>query len=131
MEKTNHFGLSTKTSPADPVVPAKKQMIELRKILFHKRGDAIVEEVMNIALQEEHPLKGLCLKMAFDRILPQSEFEDIEKGGGIRTLIVDRSCGGKVTFRAVGGGVVEIEDESGLGSPLTLEHGEENDTRDQ
>lgn len=122
--KINSFGLTTKTSPAEPVVPAKKQLIDLRKILLNKRADEVVNEVIDIALKEEHPLKGLCLKMAFDRILPQSEFEDIEKGGGIRTLIVDRSCGGKVTFRAVGGGVVEIEEDNDLGSPVIIEHGE-------
>ena len=122
MGKINAFGLPTKRSPIEEPLPAKKQMIDLRKLIFNKRGDEIVEEVIKLALETEHPLKALCLKMAFDRILPQSEFEDVEKaGGGIRTLIVDRSCGGKVIFRAAGGAIVEVEDDE---SGLLIEHGE-------
>jgi hypothetical protein len=80
-EKPNVFGMPTKTSEHTPPPPAKTQMIELRKLLLSERGDAVVKKVIDIALDDEHPVQGAALKMCMDRLLPMTEFEKAQAGG--------------------------------------------------
>lgn len=86
MEKgKNAFGLVSKTSNMPVSEPPKKQLIELRKLLLDERADEVVRKVVNIALDDEHPVQAAALKMCMDRLLPMSEFE--KAGGGSRPTI--------------------------------------------
>lgn len=123
MNDKNAFGLTTKTSEHTEALPAKKQLIELKKLLLEAKSDEVISKWLAICVNDEHPQQMTAIKMAIDRMLPISEFEDAEKGGGIRTVIIDRSCGGKVIIKT-GGGSIEMSNEEYLGSPETLEHGE-------
>jgi hypothetical protein len=51
-----------------------------------------------------------ALKMAIDRMLPVSEFDKDKGQGGIKTVIIDRSCGGKVIIRT-GDSSIEIPED--------------------
>ena len=77
MEKTNAFGLTTKTSEKPEIVPAKKQLIELRKLLLNEKGDDVVKKLLEIALNDEHPQQMTAIKSVVDRLLPMSEFEKL------------------------------------------------------
>ena len=121
MSKLNAFGLQTKTSEHVEPPPAKKQMLELRKILLEQRAELVVTKLLDIALNDEHPQQMAAVKTVIERVLPMSEFEKEGAGSGIKVYI-DRSCGGKLTL-TVGGVSNEVEDDP-MGSPLTLENGE-------
>ena len=84
-EKTNSFGLTTKTSETTPALPAKKQLFELRKLLLDEKAEEVVKKVIEIALSDEHPVQSAALKMCMDRLLPVSEFE--KAGGGTRPTV--------------------------------------------
>ena len=73
----NVFGLATKTSEHTEVAPAKKQMIELRKILLNEKGDDVIKKLLEIALNDEHPQQMTAIKSVVDRLLPMSEFEKL------------------------------------------------------
>ena len=73
----NVFGLATKTSEHIETAPAKKQMIELRKILLNEKGDDVVKKLLEIALNDEHPQQMTAITKVIDRILPMSEFEKL------------------------------------------------------
>jgi len=121
MSKTNAFGLSTKTSNKPEIVPAKSQLITHKKMLLEKRADEVLEKMISSALNEDSPSHSMALKWCGDRMLPMSEFEDEGKKGGIKTVIIDRSCGGKVIVKT-GGGSVEIGEEEFEGN--LIENGE-------
>ena len=123
MEKSNAFGLVTKTSEHTEAQPARKQLVELKKLLLEAKSDEVIQKWLAICVNDEHPQQMAAIKMAIDRMLPISEFEDAEKGGGIKTVIIDRSCGGKVIIKT-GGGVIEMDTQEYLGSPDAIEHGE-------
>ena len=121
LEKPNIFGLTTKTSEHEEV-PAKRQLIDTKKLLLEGRADEVITKMIGIALTDGHPVQGTALKWCGDRMLPMTEFE--EKGkAGITTVIIDRSCGGKVIIKQ-GGGSIEMDTEEYLGSPDTFENGE-------
>ena len=77
----NAFGMTTTAKPILPVDPPKAQLVELRKLILAERGDDVVKKVLEIALDDNHPVQGAALKMAMDRLLPMSEFEKATAGG--------------------------------------------------
>lgn len=120
----NIFGLSTKTSVIVPEqTPAKRQLLDLRKILLEERGELVVKKLLDIALNDEHSGQMAALKLAVDRLLPVSEFDKDKGSGGIKTVIIDRSCGGKVTIKT-GNGSIEMSDDD-YSESLIIE-GEDN-----
>lgn len=119
----NAFGLTTKTSEHTEAQPAKKQLIELKKLLLEAKSDEVIQKWLAICVNDEHPQQMAAIKMAIDRMLPISEFDDEGKGGGIKTVIIDRSCGGKVIIKTSGGSI-EMDTQEYLGSPETFENGE-------
>jgi hypothetical protein len=92
-EKPNAFGLATKTSEHVEPLPASRQLIDLRKILLNEKGSDVVKKVIDIALNDEHPVQGAALKMCFDRLLPISEFE--KNSGGSRPVVTINISGMK------------------------------------
>jgi hypothetical protein len=50
-------------------------MKELREMMIRSGGKDVVEKVVEIALNDEHPGQMAALKMCLDRTLPVSMFE--------------------------------------------------------
>lgn len=48
---------------------------ELKQMLIEGKGQKIVQKVIDIALDDEHPSQMAALKMCMDRALPMSAFE--------------------------------------------------------
>ncbi len=55
----------------------QKQRIQQFKemLLTDRNGTAIINKIIETALDDDHPNQAACLKMAIDRILPASIFE--------------------------------------------------------
>ena len=51
------------------------RMKELREMMIRSGGKDVVEKVVEIALNDEHPGQMAALKMCIDRTLPVSMFE--------------------------------------------------------
>lgn len=102
----------------------KKRMQEFKnQLLTEHNVTSVTRKVLAIALDDEHPGQMAALKMCWDRQMPVSIFEENDGKAGVTTVIIDRSCGGKVTIKGKGGDV-EIDNETYLGSPETYENGE-------
>ena len=84
-DKPNVFGLQTKSSEPAENLPAKRQLFELRKLLLDEKAEEVVKKVIEVALNDEHPVQGAALKMCIDRLLPISEFE--KSSGGQRPTV--------------------------------------------
>lgn len=52
---------------------------ELKELLLKSGGKSVVQKVLDIAMDDEHPGQMTALKMCMDRTLPTSLFEK-EKG---------------------------------------------------
>jgi len=48
---------------------------ELKKMLVESKGEAVVKKVIDIALDDDHPMQMAALKMCMERALPVSLFE--------------------------------------------------------
>ena len=57
------------------------QMIELKARLLATAGTRVVDKVISIALNDDHPGQMAAAKMCMDRALPLSLFERDVKGG--------------------------------------------------
>jgi hypothetical protein len=56
----------------------QKQRVELfkKKLLTDENGNAVIQKVMAVALDDEHPGQMAALKMCLDRMLPLGLFEE-------------------------------------------------------
>lgn len=112
LEKPNVFGLTTRSKEhEEPVV--KTSLITQRKVLLEDKANEVIQKILKIALNDEHPKQDVFLKWAGDRMLPVSEFEKDKGQGGIKTVIIDRSCGGKVIIKT-GDSSIEMETDEYL-----------------
>lgn len=57
------------------------RMLELKARLLATSGDGIIDKVVSIARNDEHPGQMAALKMCMDRMLPVGLFEKDAKGG--------------------------------------------------
>ena len=98
-ERTNNPELNAVTrSPIGTAQGNKQRMQEFKnKLLTEVNGNAIINKMIQIALDDEHPGQATALKMCADRILPTSIFE--EKKDGSRTAI-------NITISGIGESVV-------------------------
>ena len=48
---------------------------ELKRMLVESKGEAVVKKVIDIALNDDHPMQMAALKMCMERALPVSLFE--------------------------------------------------------
>ena len=48
---------------------------ELKKMLIESKGEAVVKKVIDIALNDDHPMQMAALKLCMERALPVSLFE--------------------------------------------------------
>jgi hypothetical protein len=110
MNKSNIFGLPSKSGAIAEPAENKVTNITKKKLLLEGKSDEIIKKMLSIAVDDEHPGQMAALKMAIDRMLPVSEFDKDKGQGGIKTVIIDRSCGGKVIIRT-GDSSIEIPED--------------------
>ena len=81
---------------------------EFKARLLATAGDRVVDKIIHIALDDEHPGQMAALKMCADRILPMSYFErDKATGGKSAVNITNTGVGGETTI--IGGNTPEGE----------------------
>ena len=106
---SNIFGLKTNSSTFVEPVLSKTPSLSQKKFLIEEKSNEVLKKILAIALDDEHPKQDVFLKWAGDRMLPMSEFDKDKGQGGIKTVIIDRSCGGKITIKT-GSDSVEIDE---------------------
>jgi len=75
---------------------------EFKARLLATSGDKVINKIINIALDDEHPGQMAALKMCMDRVLPVSYFEkDKATNGRSAVSITITGVGGETTI--VGG----------------------------
>jgi hypothetical protein len=63
--------------PISTKLGQKQRVQQFKELLMTDRnGTAIINKIIEVALDDEHPNQAACLKMAVDRLLPTSLFED-------------------------------------------------------
>jgi hypothetical protein len=92
-----------------PMTESQK-LKELRKMMVEGRGKAVVQKIIDIALEDGHPGQMAALKMCVDRTLPMSMFE---KGNGQRSAVT-------INITGLDGIPLQIGAPSAT-EPLTLE----------
>src|SRR6056300_335370 len=55
---------------------------EFKARILATAGDRVIDKIINIALNDEHPGQMAALKMCMDRVLPVSYFEKDKMNGG-------------------------------------------------
>jgi hypothetical protein len=83
---------------------------ELRRMMIEGRGKAVVQKIIDIALEDGHPGQMAALKMCVDRTLPVSMFE---KSNGQRSAVT-------INITGLDGTPLQIGAPSAA-EPLTLE----------
>ena len=106
---SNIFGLKTNSSTFVEPVLSKTPSLSQKKFLIEEKSNEVLKKILAIALDDEHPKQDVFLKWAGDRMLPMSEFDKDKGQGGVKTVIIDRSCGGKITIKT-GSDSVEIDE---------------------
>lgn len=76
----------TKGKLGRPVGDAGR-LIEFKERLLATGGTRIIDKVISIALNDEHPGQMAALKLSLDRILPLSAFDAAKNNGGISPQI--------------------------------------------
>lgn len=63
------------------------RIAEFKARLLSTTGDKVIQKVLDVALNDEHPGQMAALKMCMDRMLPLSIFEkEAKKGGNAITI---------------------------------------------
>lgn len=71
---------------------------EFKARLLATSGDKVINKIINIALDDEHPGQMAALKMCMDRVLPMSYFEKDKMSQGKSSVnITITGVGGKIT----------------------------------
>jgi hypothetical protein len=79
---------------------------EFKARLLATSGDKVINKIINIALDDEHPGQMAALKMCMDRVLPMSYFEKDKMSQGKSSVnITITGVGGKITE----GEIIEAE----------------------
>lgn len=74
---------------------------EFKARLLATSGDKVINKIINIALDDEHPGQMAALKMCMDRVLPMSYFEKDKMSQGKSSV--------NITITGVGGKITESE----------------------
>jgi len=89
---------------------------EFKARLLATSGDKVINKIIQIAQDDEHPGQMAALKMCMDRVLPLSYFEkDKQSGGKSSVQITITGVGGDTIITgddAIEGEVVDVTPES-------------------
>lgn len=77
---------------------------EFKARILATAGDRVIDKVVNIAMNDEHPGQMAALKMCMDRVLPMSYFDKDKNGNGRSSV--------SITITGVGGDTTIIGDSS-------------------
>lgn len=91
----------------------KSRMEEFKVRLLAIGGNRIIDKVVAIAKNDEHPGQMAALKMCMDRMLPMSLFEKDARGGRSAVTINIVSTDGQVTIDGKEEDVIDIEEVDG------------------
>lgn len=84
------------------------RMNEFKARLLATAGDRVIDKVIGIALNDEHPGQIAALKMCMDRVLPMSYFEKDKQSSGKSSISISiTGVGGETTI--IGGDIPEGE----------------------
>ena len=87
----------------------KQRMQEFKnKLLKEENGNKILQKVLEVAMDDDHPSQAACLKMAFDRLLPMSMFEESKNNSDRPTINI--SITGIGEAKVDSGAVIEHDD---------------------
>jgi hypothetical protein len=92
---------------------------ELKARLLATTGDKVINKIVEIALQDGHPVQAAALKMCIDRVLPISYFEK-DKQGGSRPSV-------SITITGVGGEQTIINGADSADDVTDVEYEEHKD----
>ena len=85
---------------------------ELKARLLATSGDKVISKVIEIALQDGHPVQSAALKMCMDRVLPVSYFDKKNDTGGRNAVsITITGIGGDTTIVGNSGNDDAVEGE--------------------
>ena len=82
---------------------------ELKARLLATSGDKVITKVIQIALEDGHPVQAAALKMCMDRVLPVSYFDKKNETGGRNAISITITGVGDTTV--TGGDAIEGEYE--------------------
>lgn len=86
---------------------------EFKARILATAGDRVIDKVVNIAMNDEHPGQMAALKMCMDRVLPMSYFDKDKNGTGKSSV--------SITITGVGGDTTIIG-ESAEEEGTIIEH---------
>jgi hypothetical protein len=87
----------------------KQRMQEFKnKLLTEENGNKVLMKVLEVAMDDEHPGQSAALKMAFDRLLPMSMFEESKNNSDRPTINI--SITGIGDAKVDSGNVIEHDD---------------------
>jgi len=85
---------------------------ELKARLLATSGDKVISKVIQIALEDGHPVQSAALKMCMDRVLPVSYFDKKNDTGGRNAVsITITGIGGDTTIVGNSGNDDAVEGE--------------------
>lgn len=90
---------------------------EFKARLLATSGDKVINKIINIALDDEHPGQMAALKMCMDRVLPVSYFEkDKTTNGKSSVSITITGVGGDTTIvgSEAEGDIIDVTPESNI-----------------
>lgn len=102
-----------KPAPAILRDSTKKRTQEILSVMLSKKGRAVVEKVLNKALDDVDPDQMACLKLCMDRMIPVSYFEKEKSSGSKGVTIQILGVGGVGEVPRFAENVIENEDEDG------------------
>ena len=97
-------------APRKLAMTESQKIKELRRMMIEGRGKAVVQKIIDIALEDGHPGQMAALKMCVDRTLPVSMFD---KANTQRSAVT-------INITGLDGGPLQIGAPSAV-EPLTLE----------
>jgi hypothetical protein len=65
------------------------RIAEFKARILSTKGTAVIEKILNTALEDGHPAQASCMKMIIDRALPVSMFGDMNSGGSKPTIQIN------------------------------------------
>jgi hypothetical protein len=76
---------------------------EFKARILATAGDRVIDKIINIAMNDEHPGQMAALKMCMDRVLPMSYFEKDKMTGGRNSV--------SITITGIGGDTTVVGTE--------------------
>lgn len=81
---------------------------EFKERLLATGGTRIIDKVVQVAMQDDHPGQMAALKLCLDRILPASVFEAAKAGGGSASVTINISGLGEQTKMISSDDVIDV-----------------------